>query len=262
MFQSITKYLYLIGDYTNPAKIIWNGVSTAIGSFVLMVLVIILLRKLIFVKRRFVFLKVLAIIYVIVIPILTGFLGFKLGLVNGLHTDLKEHLPNYTKSLDAAFSEKINEQMKGLSVDLTKTSAKDLVDTVSTAIYGVYKQTLDYKSTAAKDDIASKASVFLLDLFSSKGISMALKKGITKLVEKTIGIDEDVTSEVMSLRLNELLKSGLLTKIVEIQIDKFFKSIKTGIYILFAIMLIVPATEVFISLRLYKKRQTETAPAG
>jgi hypothetical protein len=261
MFQSISKYVYLISDYTNPAKIIWNGVSMAIAAFVFMVLAIILLRKFIFVKRRFVVLKVLAIVYVILIPVFTAFLGFKLGLVNGLHTDLKEHLPNYTKSLDTAFSENLHEQMKGLSVNLTKTSAKDLVDSVSTAIYGVYKETLDYKSTAAKDDIASKASVFLVDLFSSKGISVALRKGITTLVEKTIGIDEEVTSEVMSLRLNELLKSGLLTKIAEMQINKFFKSIKTGIYILFFIMLIIPATEVFISVRLHKKSLAEPLPA-
>lgn len=260
MFQSVSKYLSLIGEYTNPVAIIYTAVSMAIGAFLLAVLLIILLRKFIFVKRRHVILKVLAIIYVIVVPILAGLFGFKLGLVNGIHHDLNEHLGAYTKSLDLAFSEQIRKELG--PGDLSKTSAKDLVDTVSVAIYDVYKHTLDYKALDARPDLSSKVSVFLLDLFSAKGISAGLKKGITKLVEKSLGVDEDITAEAMEVRLGELLKSGLLTKLVGMQIDKFFNSIKTGIYLVFFLILLIPGIEIAIALYLNKKAATNPAPGS
>lgn len=258
MFQSITKYLDIIGEYTNPVAILYSAVSMAIGAFVLAGLLIILLRKFIFVKRRHVILKVLAIIYAIVIPILAGLFGFKLGLVRGIHHDLKEHLGAYTKSLDDAFSEQLRDELG--TGNLSKTSVKDLVDTVSVAIYDVYRHTLEYKALDAKKDLSSKVSVFLLDLFSAKGISTGLKKGITSLVEKSLGVEEDITSEAMEVRLGELLKSGLLTKLVGMQIDKFFNGLKTGIYLVFFLILLIPGVEVAIALYLNKKAASNPAP--
>lgn len=264
MFQSIWQYIDLVGEYTNPAKIVFTAIMTAIGAFFLAGLLIILLRKFIFIKRRHVLLKVLAILYAIVIPILAGFFGFKLGLINGIHHDLKEHLGTYTKSLDAAFSEEMNGKLTevmsvGNGTDLSKVSMKDLVDSVSVTIYDSYKQTLEYKAVAVKSDLTSKVSVLLLDLMSVKGISIALKKGITKLVEKSIGVDEEMTTEVMELRLSELLKSGLLTKIVGIQIDRLFNGLKNGIYLIFSIVLLIPAIEVFIAFYLHKKAAVQPA---
>ncbi|MGV2481786.1 UNVERIFIED_CONTAM: hypothetical protein IGO34_33865, partial [Salmonella enterica subsp. enterica serovar Weltevreden] len=84
----------------------------------------------------------------------------------------------------------------------------------SVAIYDVYKQTLEYKALDSRKDLSSTVSVFLLDLFSAKGISMGLKKGITKLVEKTLGVEEELTAEAMEVKLDELLRSGLLTRLV------------------------------------------------
>lgn len=251
MFQSISHYLSLIGEYTNPAAIIYSAIGKAVVAFLLSGLLIILLRKFIFVKRRHVILKVLAITYAVIIPILAGLFGLKLGLVNGIHHDLKDHLGAYTKGLDAAFSEEIREELG--DTDLSKASVKDWVDTVSVAIYNVYRHTLEYKSRDVKPDLSSRVSVFLLDLFSAKGISVGLKKGITKLVEKSIGVDEDITSEAMEIRLGELLKSGLLAKLVGMQIDKFFNGIKTGIYLVFFLILLIPGIEVAIAVYLNKK---------
>lgn len=260
MFQSIAHYYYLIGKYTNPGAIIYSAITTAIGAFVLAGLLIILLRKFIFVKRRHVILKVLAILYAIVIPILAGLSGAKLGLVNGVHHDLKEHLGTYTESLDLAFSEQIRKELDPRQ--LSKTSVKDMVDTVSVAIYDVYRHTLNYKALDARPDLSSKVSVFLLDLFSAKGISAGLKKGITKLVEKSLGVDEAITAEAMEVRLGELLKSGLLTKLVSMQIDKFFNSMKTGICLVFFLILLIPGVEIAIALYLNKKATANPPPGS
>lgn len=258
MFQTVSGYLDLIGKYTNPAAIVYTAVSMAIGAFVLAGLLIILLRKFIFARRRHVILKVLAILYAIIIPILAGLFGFKLGLVSGIQTDLKEHLPAYTKSLDEAFSREIRKSLD--KHDLSGIAAKDLVDTVSVAIYDVYKQTLEYKALDSRKDLSSKVSVFLLDLFSAKGISMGLKKGIMAVVEKTLGVKEELTAEAMEVKLDELLRSGLLTRLVSMQIDKFFNGMKGGIYLIFGLILLVPAIEVAIALYLNKKAGLNTAP--
>lgn len=260
MFQSLSSYLALIGEYTNPAAIIYSAVSMGVGAFVLAGLLIILLRKFIFARRRHVILKALAILYAIAIPILAGLFGFKLGLVNGIQHDLKEHLGAYTKSLDAAFSAQIREELG--PGGLSKTSVKDMIDTVSVAIYDGYRHTLDYKALDARQDLSSKVSVFLLDLFSAKGISAGLKKGITKLVEKSLGVEEDITAEAMEVRLGELLNSGLLAKLVGMQLDKFFNGIRTGICLVFFLILLIPGAEVAIALYLNKKAAANPPPGS
>lgn len=264
MFQTISQYWNLIGSFTNPGKIVFSAISTAIAAFVLVIVVLILLRKFILIKRRHVILKVLAISYMILIPILTGLFAFKLGLVNGIHKDIKEHLPNYTKSIDQAFTKKIIDNLHDFfsskkGTDLSKYSAKDMVDGISLVIYSSYKSSLD--TIVSKDEgFTAKVAGFLLDILKAKGISMALEKGITKVVEKTIGLDEEVTSDAMKMKLSELLKSGLLTKVLDLQIDKFFKGIKSGIYLIFGLILLIPGIEIGIAIWFHKKDREISVP--
>ncbi len=125
-----------------------------------------------------------------------------------------------------------------------------MVDTVSVAIYDVYRDTLHYKALDAR-----QGSVFQSIRFPARSFECQryLKKGIAKLVEKSLGVEEDITAEAMEVRLGELLNSGLLTRLVGMQIDKFFNGIKTGICLLFFLILLIPATGVAIALYLNKK---------
>jgi hypothetical protein len=75
-------------------------------------------------------------------------------------------------------------------------------------------------------------------------------------------VEEDITAEAMEVRLGELLNSGLLAKLVGMQLDKFFNGIKTGICLVFFLILLIPGAEVAIALYLNKKAAANPPPGS
>lgn len=261
MFQTISEYWTLISEFTNPFKIILSAIGSTTVAFLVIVLVLVFLRKIILIKRRHILLRILSISYFVLIPILTLFFGFKWGLVNGIHHDLKDHLTAYTKGLNSVYNENVAGSLQslvtGTKADSTmKISTNDVIDTLSVVLYRNYGDLLYQEVNSHKGDMTGKVAGIFLKLFREDGISYAIKKGLVKLVEKSIGVDEEVTKEVMSVKINELLEKGVITKIVEIQLDKFFKGIKRGIIFMFCMILLLPVVEIAIAYWLFKKATT------
>ena len=261
MFQTISDYWTLISEFTNPVKIIFSAIGSTIVAFLVIVLAMILLRKIILIKRRHILLRILSISYFVLIPILTLFFGFKWGLVDGIHSDLKEHLPAYTKGLNNVYNKNVAVSLQSLvtggKADSTvKISTNDVIDTLSVVLYRNYGDLLYQEVNSHKGDMTGKVAGVFLKLFKEDGISYAIKKGLVKLVEKSIGVDEEVTKEVMNVKINELLEKGVITKIVEIQLDKVFKGIKRGIIIMYCMILLLPVAEIAIAYWLFKKAAT------
>ena len=264
MFQTISEYWDLIREFTNPVKIMFSATGTAIVTFLVSVVLIILLRKLVLIKRQYIILKILGISYFALIPIISLFFGFKWGLVDGIHDDLKDHVCTYTKSLDKAYNQQVQSGIGAIfsgggTSHPIKISSNDIVDTIASVLYQNYESLLQQKFIKDKSIEGNVAGIFL-KLFKEKGISFAVKKGITTLVEKRIGIDESVTNEVMETKINDLLKTGVLTKMIEVQLDNFFYSIKKGIILLFCMILLIPITEIGIAFWLNKKQNTPVEP--
>ncbi len=259
---SLTEYWGVITKYINPFTIIGSALISTFIAFVVFLVIVLVFRKIIRVKRSQPFLNLLSIAYMILIPLLAALFGFKWGVVNGFQKDIKSHIGYYAKDLSHAFDGQLNETtghflFGGLAVDssgvVMKMSTNALVDTLSQKLYDKYGATLE--STAMDDGtFTGKLSGLLLKVFRSKAIAFATKKGINKMLSGQLGVDKETTATLMEKKLVDIAGEGLFPRILEIQLEKVFGSMKKGVFITFSLILLLPALEVFIAWRRNKRK--------
>jgi len=251
MFENLSEYWHTAGEFTSPLSIAGAVIWTMLFAVLGITLVLILCRKLILVKRRHVLLKVLGISYFIFIPALTLFFSFKWGMAHGLHRDLKAHLGTYTKHLDKAFGEQVSRNMKlqiaedGSNLN-TQMSANDAVDTLTNVLFRNYVEMLKHNSETY-EGIKGKAASLLFRLFTTENVAATLKASIRALVQKSIGADEKLTRNLMNARLETLLKEGILTQIIALQIDRLFNGLKKSILLTYLLILLFPVLEIALA---------------
>lgn len=224
---NMQDYWQMLPNYADTLRIVLSAIITAIVVFFITLLLFIFFRKIILVKRKNLFLKYLAISYMIVIPLVAGFFGFKFGLINGLDNNLKKNLPSYTKNIEKTFINKFGADMSTILFSKfpnskeanIKISTNEAIDMLSLAIYTQYGQSLEQSSK--QQGIRSKAAELILQIARGKMVSSKIKKGIHGLLVDKIGTSEEVSKEIMDTKIGELVKEGLFTKILTLQVNNF-----------------------------------------
>lgn len=263
MFQAINEYWDLIANYTNPFKIIFSSIVSTIIVLIITIIALIFLRKIILIKRKHIILRILSISYFILIPIIMCLFGFKWGLINGVQNDLKEHAKAYTSDLSKSFNMSVSNNFKAFFVggkydSKLNFSPNEGIEAVSDLLYQNYGASLE-NMVASDNKIEAKVSFIFLKIFKGKTFSIIIKTGIEELVDKSLGLDKDVTQDVLKTKLDELLKEGVVTKIILIQIDKLFNGMKNTIYIIVFLILLIPTIEIAIAYWLNKKELEKTS---
>jgi hypothetical protein len=246
--------------FTNPFSIFLSGIFWAIGSFLFFLLLVIFLRKFILVKRKSKFLKYLSWTYFL-IPVLAIFFGFKFGILNGMRNDLKAHVQNYTKVMDvfikefmgATPDEFFTEIVAGKNSATADMNTNQVIDRFSDTVYAKFGSSME--SAAMQDStMPGKFAGLFLKMTKSKGISAGIKYSIHELLYKELGIDKDVSKDVMQTKFRELLQKGLFTSILEKEIDHLFIPWEKTIGIIFSVLLLFPLTEIIISTIIFRKQ--------
>jgi hypothetical protein len=260
MELNFSDYLKLFSSFTNPFSIFLSGLFWAIGSFLFFLLLVIFLRKFILVKRGNAFLKYLSWTYFL-IPAVAIFFGFKFGILNGTRKDLKEHVSNYTQGLDGIMKESlgstpdefISELITGKDSANLNLNTNQVIDRFSEVLYAKFGSSME---TAAKQDstTAGKFAYIFLKFTKSKGVAMSIKITIRELLYRELGVDKDVSKEVMQTKFKELLQQGLFTTILEKEIDRMFIPWEKTALIIFSCILLFPLTETVIANIIYRKK--------
>ena len=258
---NIGEYWELLTKYTNPFSILISCLKYAALAFFVFLLLVIFLRKFILVKRRYLVFKIFAWTYIILIPIIAGFFGFKWGLIQGVKNDLKTHLSAYTTGMDALLTGALGRGADDFVTELTtgkdsvnrNISADEAVENFSDLIAVNFETTID-KKILGDGKVKNKAATVLLRMTKSATISYGLKYAIRKLLHDELGIEEGASKKLMAKKFNDLLNKGLFTSIMEIQIERFFSGMQKSLYILFSLILLFPVTETIISNVLYRKK--------
>lgn len=255
--KSVVTYFNLIGEFTNPVTFIWGALLSGFLAFVVAVVLVILLRKRILVDRSHQWLRYIAYTYFFLLPVLAGFFAFKWGFFNSVRKDIKAHREVYAKHVPAIFDEQatvaINALFSAKDGGVSRLSSNQLIDTVGAAIYNVYGQTLTQQAaaTGAKGQVAA----FMLRTTEGAGLAFIIKKYIRQLLTEKIGLQEEVSAEVMQTEIATLLKGGLFVNIALLQIDHFLKGIQKGILTTFLLILAIPCIEVAIAHYLLSRKQ-------
>jgi len=130
-----------------------------------------------------------------------------------------------------------------------KYSSNEVIDGISEEMYIQYENSLKNTST----NISDKAVSFFYKMARGKIIAYKVKQLIHKLLTDKIGTSDEVSKEIMDIKLEELLKEGLFTKIITVQVDSFFKGILKGVVITFLLILLLPIIEIIIAFIMYKR---------
>ncbi len=241
------SYWGLLTQYINPVKIIWSGILTSILAFVVAIILLVVFRKKVLIKRRYIILKCLAIAYLIFLPLFSAYTGFKWGILHGLQKDIIAHLPTYTQDLDAVFRSSLTDDVAGMPTSL---STNEYIDLLAEIVYSEYITTIDY---LPKEGFHGKLVTKLHSLMFTSTIANYTKRTIHKWVKKKVGLDEKVTKEVMEVKLNELLRDGLFNKIAAIYVKKIIGGMKNSVLLVFVIIVGLPLVEIVIAVRLNRK---------
>ncbi|MBO9728794.1 MAG: hypothetical protein J7623_09160 [Chitinophaga sp.] len=247
--KSVVEYFNLAGQFTNPATFIWGALVSAFLAFVVAVILVILLRKRILVDRSHKWLRYIAYTYFFLLPVLAGFFAFKWGFFNSVRKDIQAHRKVYAKHVPAIFDEQataaINALFSAKEGGVSRLSSNQLIDTVGVAIYNVYGQTLTQQAAAA--GVKGQLASFMLRTTKGAGLSFIIKKYIRQLLTEKIGLQEEVSAEVMQTEIATLLKGGLFVNIAIMQVDHFLKGLQKSILITFLLILAIPCIEVAIA---------------
>jgi hypothetical protein len=250
--DQLLEYWALISPYVNPGRILWSGIWIAIASFTVVLVLMIIFRKKILVRRRYQVLRILAVCYFLILPLLAAYTGFKWGVVHKAHQEVDAQLPKLTGELDKAVNVLVDGYLLTLPFNTT-LSIDEHIDALTELIFKAYESTVKISSF---NDILKRLAV------NSTTTSAFVKKSIHDMVEQKIGIEKDITKGVMKTRMDELLETGLFTKISLLYTDSFFGSIKKGTFVVFLLVLGIIVAEIGIAwqMRLSGKKDDQVPP--
>ncbi|ACU64557.1 hypothetical protein [Chitinophaga pinensis] len=258
MFKTLSQ----LGDFVDPATIITGAVLYGIGALLLTLILLIVFRKRVLVPRKYTALRILAYSYFVILPLLAGFFGMKWGFFNGLRKDIKAHTSVYIEhipsSIDAKTSAAVSNYLRDNNASLSNLTTDQLIDAVAEVIYTQYDSLLAQQQTLQQG--SNVILPWLLKLTKGKGMAQFAKHTIHKLLKEKLGLDEDVSKELMASRIDEVLRTGLFAKIAMIQVDHFLKSIQKGILITLCLLMAIPLVEITIAHYLLKKKKATPQP--
>ncbi|MCI5058414.1 MAG: hypothetical protein MRY83_20045 [Flavobacteriales bacterium] len=254
-------------EWLSIAKYLFFGFGIGlVGSVVLLIV----LRKLIFVKRRNLFFKVLMWVWAICIPLLSIFSGLKYGFIHGIQKNIEHEVEQELAVLSNQLGELVGEEWgaalttgnyecKTCDINpIYKLTPHNGIEVGVVIVMDQYESFLD-ELVQAESSFVQKVALILKKTIQVKAISWAVEKGLAKLLNGYI--DEEVTEELFDTQLKDFLKDGLLAKIINLQIEKLFGSLKMSTLITFALMLLIPLAEIVYA-NIYNNRNTALpAPA-
>ncbi len=254
ILETFIEYYRFFGEYINPVSVIAAGIMAAAIAALVLLLLLIVFRKRVLAKRRYPILKVLAWLYFLAIPLLGIYFAFQWGALNNMQQQLKVNLmakmKDYNEGMDTSWEKYISQALTtGItdgSVPTIELSANNVVEIATEALYLRYQTSID-TTFGNTDNIAVNAIAYINHLTDGKVMSYAVKKGIYKLLESSLAMDEDMSTELMETRLDELLKQGILSKILGLQIDRVFKPLKQATILVFLIILAFPIFEIVLA---------------
>ncbi len=258
---SLSEYWDILTKFSNPFSIAVSCLKFSGIAFLFFLLLVIFLRKFILVKRQFLFFRILAWTYIILIPLLAAFFGFKWGLVEGVRNDLKTHMHTYTTEMDAYMTSAIgtgaNEFVREIttgkdSANLNLTTDEAL-DRFSDLVYRKFGNVIE-NEMASTGGVKGKIVAVFFTITKSASISYGLKNGIRELLHDKLGIDEGTSKELMGKKLNDIISTGLFTSIMQVQTDRYFFRLEKDIYILFGMILLFPVMETMVANIIYRRK--------
>ncbi|MFY9310021.1 MAG: hypothetical protein WAQ28_13325 [Bacteroidia bacterium] len=267
MNLNISDFIAISGRYAGSfASIVFSGVITAVVVLILSLLVLFLFRRFVLVKRKHIVLKVIAIAYFVLIPLICGFFAFKWQVVNKFGNNLAENITKDVKPVDLMVKDKLSGIVNGLYLNKSENlegkipvSVNDLINILSDTLYVNYLQITKVERPDSQNELVNKAIKLYIRVTKSEGIAFLIKKGVSKVLAKQLRLKEETTKQMMDTKLGKLFDDGILCTIVDCEIKQVFGGMKNSILTMLAVILAIPLIEIAIANWLFRKEVKNAA---
>ncbi|MFV0329028.1 MAG: hypothetical protein ACK5KL_04230 [Dysgonomonas sp.] len=250
------KYWDTLTQYINPVTIILWGIIGGIVGFALFVIVEAILRKRILIRRRHWSLKYLAYAYMVFFPLLGGFCFSQWFALHRCQQELVKNIPTYLGDANSAFNTYLKDEViKIIDARHLQLSGHEIIDKAATVAGSTVSTQLREISAANDTTLTAKASSYLL---SKAAETEVVKNMAVSYVEKKLGetvmMDENMTNDVLNVKVENILEDGVLNTLLEKYIKNIFGGLKMNVVLILLIGLAIPAAEIILAHFLEKKR--------
>lgn len=255
-FTDIIKYWDTLTQYINPATVILWGIMGGILGFIIFLIAEILLRKKILIRRRHWSLKYLAYLYMVFFPLFAGFCFTQWFALHRCQQELVNNIPTYLGDANSLFNTYLKDEVvKILDEKHLQLSGHEVIDKAATVAGSTVSSQIKETFSPTDTTLTAKASTFLL---SKAAETEFIKNKAVEYVEEKLGsavmMDKNTTTEVLNVKIENLLDNGILNTIIEKHIKNIFGGFKFQVLIILLIGLAIPVAEILLAHYLEKKR--------
>lgn len=261
-FFDILEYWDTITQYVNPLTIIIWAIAGGIAGFIIVLITQLILRKKILVRRRHWSLKILSYLYMVFFPLFAGYCFTQWFALHGCEKEIVKNIPTYLGDANSAFNLYIKAEVeKALGEKHLKLTGHEIIDKAASYTGQAASFLLSSMQSEDTTSIVSKGSSFLMEKMAENDF---VKDQAVKYVEEALGEkllqDKELTKDLLSVKIENILADGALNTIVEKKVKNIFGGLKLNAFLIFLIGIAIPAAEIVLAHYLERKRLKSLIP--
>lgn len=255
-FFDLFEYWDILKEYINPASTLFWGIVGGVIGFAIFLIVELLFRKKILVRRRHWSLKILSYLYMLFFPLYAGFCFTQWFAYNNVENQLVGNIQTYTEGVYELCDDHLKETIESMvHKRYLESSVNELIDEGAFYLTEVLAESFEDKDVAEGKQKGTFGK--LRDRFVSYLYVNYLKKELmgkfTAYVDEKVMLQEGITEELLNVRIQDIIDTGLVEIIIEKHIRNIFGGLKMKAILMFVLGISLPLIEIIIANYLDRK---------
>lgn len=260
----ILKYWDVLIQYINPLVILLWAIIGGLTGVCLAIILLLALRKQVFVTRCHWTLKWLSYAYIIFFPLFIGFSFAQWSALHNCERQIIKKIPKYLGDTHVLYNTYLKAEVeKIVAEEILKQSGNELLE-------GAVSIAQSYVGTALKSDsedeiqaasFKDKISEYIVQTFlESSYVRELIVSEVRNKVGKVLLMDEKLTKDFFDTEIQLLLDNGIINTVLEKHIKHLFGGFKTNVLLILLLGILIPAIEIFIACWLHRKKMRNEPP--
>lgn len=243
----MSEYFMYFSHYFNVILLIWDGIKTGLLCCFISLILLIILKKLVLVKRRYKFLRCLACSYFLLIPLTCLFFGSIYGAVISARDQMVEKLPLYQASIQSIVDSNFD-----ITVELVDDSNQNFTKSLDDIVYDIQTIMVSKLQFTPQDGLA--INQLMLDAIASPAAFNYIKSNLKDKISNMSGLDRKLVDEVFTVKLSQLFISDVILKIIVFYVNQIMMIILMPIIVIWGLLIFVAITETAIAYFVNRRR--------
>ncbi|MDR2918255.1 MAG: hypothetical protein LBV72_02685 [Tannerella sp.] len=260
----IFKYWDILVQYINPLLILLWAIIGGLTGIVLAIILLLALRKQIFVTRRHWILKWLSYAYIIFLPLFIGFSFAQWSALHNCERQIIQNIPKYLGDTHMLYNTYLKAEVeKIVAEEILKQSGNELLEGAVNIAQSYVGTTLksDSKDKLQAASYKDKISEYLVQtLLESSYVRELIVSEARNRIGKVLLMDKELTKDFFDTEIQKLLDNGVINTVLEKHVKHLFGGFKMNVLLILLLGVLIPAIEIFIACLLHRKKLRNQPP--